>query len=246
MTTGKRVLIVDDEPDLSELLAYNLERGGYVTRVEHDGVKAVEAARTFQPDLMILDVMMPELSGLEVADRVKRDPALAGVPIIMLTARSDERDELDGLSAGADDYVTKPFSMKVLEARIEAVLRRAEAAGGNAAAAAAPESAGQILRAGQLQLDRGTHEVRLGESELQLTNTEFRLLLSLMEAGGRVLSRQALISQAMGPGVTVTERTIDVHVTSIRKKLGDEANLIKTVRGVGYRMTSEVMRVGSA
>lgn len=231
--TAKRILIVDDEPDLSELLAYNLERAGYTTRVEHNGVKGLETLRSFRPDLLILDIMMPELNGIEVAERMRRDQSLSRIPIIMLTARSGENDELNGLAAGADDYVTKPFSMKVLEARIETVLRRVDSPEGLPAA-------GSVLMAGRLTLDRATHEVRLGEQEIQLTHTEFRLLESLMQAGGRVLSRQALISEAIGPGVAVTERTIDVHITSVRKKLDADAGLIKTVRGVGYRIAADV------
>lgn len=227
---ARKILIVDDEVDLSELLAYNLGRGGYEIMVANDGRSAISAAGRFRPDLVILDVMMPELNGIEVAERLKRDSATRHIPIIMLTAKTDEIDELHGLAAGADDYVTKPFSMKVLEARIEAVLRRAEGA--------QPSKAGQRTL-GPISLDGGTHEVTLDGEPLKLTVTEFRLLSCMMEADGRVLSRQALIQQAMGPGVTVTERTIDVHVTSIRKKLGPHAGLIRTVRGVGYRMTLE-------
>ncbi|MEL6329138.1 MAG: response regulator transcription factor [Planctomycetota bacterium] len=228
---SRRVLIVDDEIDLSELLAYNLRRAGYDTRVEHDGHAGLRAAGEWRPDLVILDIMMPGLSGLEVADRLKREDETRSIPIIMLTARSEERDELSGLASGADDYVIKPFSMRVLEARIEAVMRRSEAAG--AGGLAGP------LEFGRLRLDPGTRDAHLGDKALSLTNTEFLLLQALMEANGKVLSRQHLINQAMGPGVTVTERTIDVHVTSIRKKLGDEANMLKTVRGVGYRLTLE-------
>ena len=231
--TTERILIVDDEPDLSELLAYNLERAGYSTRVEHNGVRALESLRSFRPDLLILDIMMPELNGIEVAERMKRDQNLAHIPIIMLTARTGENDELNGLAIGADDYVTKPFSMKVLEARIQTVLRRLD--GPNAAPAI-----GSVMVAGRLRLDRSTHEVHLGDEEIQLTHTEFRLLESLMQAGGKVLSRQSLISEAIGPGVAVTERTIDVHITSLRKKLDADAGLIKTVRGVGYRIAADV------
>ncbi len=230
----KRILVVDDEPDLSELLAYNLHRAGYETRVAPNGRVALDLAATFKPDLIVLDVMMPELSGVEVAERLRRDKTTARIPIVMLTARTDEVDELKGLASGADDYVTKPFSMKVLEARIEAVLRRAEAT-------AVPSG---VLRAGPLTLDPDAHEVQLDDAPIKLTVTEFRLLAALIEAEGRVLSRQTLISRALGPGVTVTERTIDVHVTSIRKKMADKAGMIRTVRGVGYRLTAqpELMR----
>lgn len=224
---SKRVLIVDDEADLSELLAYNLRRAGYDTRVEPNGLAGLAAVESYQPHLVVLDLMMPEMSGLEVAQRLKKGDTTARIPIIMLTARTEERDELAGLDAGADDYVTKPFSMKVLEARIEAVLRRAEARRG---------PTGATLQAGTVRVDTSTHEITVAGEPISFTNTEFRLLRSLLEAEGRVLSRQSLIETAMGPGVTVTERTIDVHVTAIRRKLRDQSGLIRTVRGVGYRL----------
>lgn len=223
----RRILIVDDETDLAELLAYNLSAAGYETRVAHNGRAALAAVDDFRPHLIVLDVMMPELSGLEVAKRLRADHRTRTTPILMLTARAEETDELRGLSAGADDFVAKPFSMKVLEARIEAVLRRASEA---------KADAGNVLTFGPIAIDTDTHEVTLEGALMHLTVTEFRLLLALVEAAGRVLSRQTLINRAMGPGVTVTERTIDVHVTSIRKKLGRHAGRIRTVRGVGYRI----------
>ncbi|MAY74502.1 MAG: DNA-binding response regulator [Phycisphaerae bacterium] len=229
----KRILIVDDEVDLSELLSYNLSRAGYTTRVVHDGRNGLEAARSFEPDLIVLDVMMPEMSGFEVANRLRRDAATRQTPIIMLTAKSGETDELSGLSSGADDYVTKPFSMRVLEARIEAVLRR------SARAIEVEPSEGQQF--GPLSLNPETHEAMLDGTPLKLTVTEFRLLESLIGSAGKVMSRKSLINDALGPGVTVTERTIDVHVTSIRKKLGPRADLIRTVRGVGYRLVRSEM-----
>jgi two-component system phosphate regulon response regulator PhoB len=223
------VLVVDDERELAELLAINLSRAGYRTTVVHDGRSALARARELRPDLILLDVMLPELTGTEVAARIRTDPATSGIPIIMLTAKSEEIDQLVGLTVGADDYITKPFSVKVLLARVEAVLRRASRAG--------PEDA--PLRLAGVQIDLATHEVTVDGEPARLTLTEFRLLAALAQANGRVLTRHHLMSKAMGPGVTVTERTIDVHMTAIRKKLGKYGSLIRTVRGVGYRATQE-------
>ena len=224
---GSRVLIVDDERDLAELLAYNLKRAGYDTLAVHDGRSALDSVPTFRPDLIVLDIMMPGFSGTEVAERLQRDAETRTIPIVMLTAKDDERDELAALSAGADDYVTKPFSMRVLEARMQAVLRRA-----GAIEAGAPSK----YQLGPLTVDTGAHEALLAGAPLALTSTEFKLLEALIAAEGRVLTRQSLIARALGPGVTVTERTIDVHVTALRKKFGDYAGMLRTVRGVGYRL----------
>ncbi|MEM1184630.1 MAG: response regulator transcription factor [Planctomycetota bacterium] len=233
---NRRVLIVDDEIDLAELLAYNLGAAGYETTVAHDGRAGIAAAQEFKPHIIVLDVMMPELSGLEVAERLRVDSTTRHIPILMLTARADESDEVRGLGAGADDFVTKPFSMKVLEARVEALLRRAGEREGDGAPA--------TLTCGPIVIDTRSHEASVDGRVLQLTVTEFRLLSALVGAGGHVLSRPVLINRAMGKGVTVTERTIDVHVTSIRKKLGPYASFIRTVRGVGYRI-SEPESTGS-
>ncbi|USN98452.1 MAG: response regulator transcription factor [Phycisphaeraceae bacterium] len=223
---ARRVLIVDDETDLAELLAYNLSKSGYDTRVAADGPGGLREIAEYNPDLVVLDVMMPGLSGHAVLARIRRTPETSHLPVILLTAKSEENDELEGLSYGADDYVTKPYSMKVLEARIEAILRRASEE---------PQDS-PLLSLGAVTINKETHEARLDGAVIALTVTEFRLLCSLIEAEGRVLDRQALIRMAMGAGVTITERTIDVHVTSIRKKLGKHASMVKTVRGVGYRI----------
>jgi len=227
----KSVLVVEDEKDLAELLAYNLRREGYEVAVVHTGRQALDAVASNPPDLLLLDLMLPELSGTEVASRVRSNPASASLPIIMLTAKTGEVDQIVGLTVGADDYVPKPFSMKVLMARIDAVLRRTTQP-------AAPEI--KLLAVGSVQVNPETHEAFLDGDVMKLTLTEFRLLSSLVQANGRVLSRAALMNRAMGPGVTVTERTIDVHVTSVRKKLGSKSAMLKTVRGVGYRMTADL------
>lgn len=230
MTGHKHILVVEDERDLADLLVYNLGKSGYRTSVASNGRQALELVLAQRPDLILLDLMLPELSGTEVAGRIRTNPSTASIPIIMLTAKSGEVDQIVGLSVGADDYMPKPFSMKVLMARIEAVLRRAMKP-------AAEDSA--VLRLGPVEINAQTHEAFLDGKLMKLTLTEFRLLAGLILARGRVLSRGELMSRAMGPGVMVTERTIDVHITSIRKKLGVHGGMIRTVRGVGYRATLE-------
>ncbi|MBK7406183.1 MAG: response regulator [Phycisphaerales bacterium] len=226
MTTTRKVLIVEDERDLAELVALNLERAGFDTTLAHDGREALAAAARSRPDLILLDVMLPELSGTEVAKRLRLDPSTADVPIIMLTAKAEEADEVIGLASGADDYVTKPFSLRVLLARIETVLRRADP----------DRDQRSTLNAGPIELRTDTHRVLVSGTEVHLTLTEFRLLATLIEGAGAVLGRKELMRRAIGPGVRVTPRTIDVHMTALRKKLGDAGRLIETVRGVGYRL----------
>jgi DNA-binding response OmpR family regulator len=228
MAVRRHVLIVDDEKELAELIAYNARKAGYDTTLAHSGRAALDAIAQNTPDLVLLDVMLPELSGTEVAGRIRSNPATSALPIIMITAKGEEVDQLVGLTVGADDYIPKPFSMKVLMARMEAVLRRSQRTGASR----------RSLAMGGVEVDLETHECFVDGDAAKLTLTEFRLLSALMQAGERVLSRSTLMARAMGPGVTVTERTIDVHITSIRKKLGARAGIVKTVRGVGYRVTS--------
>lgn len=228
-TTGrKRVLVVDDERDLVELITYNLQRNGYDTLSADNGKSALEIAQKELPDLILLDLMMPALDGAEVARRLKADPRTAGLPIVMLTAKSEETDVVVGLTVGADDYVTKPFSMKILLARINSVLRRSET----------PASADDVnrLKAGPLEIDSEKHEVTVDGQPIKLTLTEFKLLAAIVNARGRVLSRDQLMDKAMGADTFVTDRAIDVHVTAIRRKLGAANWLVRTVRGVGYRL----------
>jgi DNA-binding response OmpR family regulator len=224
----KRVLVVDDEKDLVDLITYNLQRNGYDVLAAYNGNEALELAQREQPDLVILDLMLPGLDGTEVARRLKSDSRTAGIPIIMLTAKSEETDVVVGLTLGADDYVTKPFSVKILLARLNTVLRRAEPQ--------PPTDEGGLLRAGPLVIDPSKHEVTVGGELIKLTLTEFKLLSALVSARGRVLTRDQLMDKAMGADVFVTDRAIDVHVTAIRKKLGDASWLVHTVRGVGYRL----------
>ena len=222
----RSILVVEDELDLAELLRYNLNVSGHRAEVVHNGRAALDSVAAKKPDLVVLDVMLPEIDGIEVAKRLKGNPETSGIPIIMLTAKSADEDQIRGLDAGADDYVTKPFSIKVLLARVDAVLRRAARDG----------SASSIVTLGPVRIDLDRHEANCEGESIKLTLTEFRLLSALMQAPGRVLSRRGLISNAIGPGITVTERTIDVHVAAIRKKLGEHGSMIQTVRGVGYRI----------
>jgi len=224
----KRVLVVDDEKDLVDLISYNLTRNGYDVLVAQDGSTALDVVERETPDLVILDLMLPGVDGTEVARRLKRDARTAAIPVIMLTAKSEETDVIVGLTIGADDYITKPFSMKILLARVNTVLRRSEPP--------AAEPAVGLLRAGPLAIDGSKHEVSVNSEALKLTLTEFRLLTALVSARGRVLTRDQLMDKAMGSDVFVTDRAIDVHVTAIRKKLGEASWLVHTVRGVGYRL----------
>jgi two-component system phosphate regulon response regulator PhoB len=226
MARRKRILIVDDERDLVELISMNLQRNGYDTLTAHDGPTGLDIARKQKPDMLVLDVMMPGLSGRDVTLALKGDPDTASIPILMLTAKTEETDIIVGLSMGADDYVTKPFSMKVLMARVAAVLRRK----------ASIEPAQGILAAGPVVVDQAKHEVTVSGKPVNLTPTEFKLLTAIFAARGRVLSRDQLMDRAMGTDVFVTDRAIDVHITAVRKKLADAAWMVHTVRGVGYRL----------
>lgn len=221
------ILVVDDETDLVELIGYNLEQNGHSVITAGNGQDALALAKSRQPDLVVLDVMMPELNGVEVARRLRSQTETASLPIIMLTAKSEEAHELEGLGAGADDYITKPFSMQVLMARIDAMARRTS---GNRAG-----GRDSILSLGSVNIDLDEHQAFVDGQPISLTITEFRLLSTLIANEGRVMTRPALISSAIGPGVTVTERTIDVHITALRKKITPHSAMISTVRGVGYR-----------
>ncbi len=226
--------MVDDERDLVDLISMNLQRHGYEVLTAHDGKMGLELARKQGPDLILLDLMMPGLTGQEVATRLKGDPQTATLPILMLTARGEETDIIVGLSLGADDYVTKPFSMKVLMARVAAVLRRKAGA----------ESSQQMITNGPMIIDPARHEITLEGRPISVTPTEFKLLSALANARGRVLSRDQLTDRIMGAGVLVTDRAIDVHVTAVRKKLGDWQWMVHTVRGVGYRLLETLEEEG--
>lgn len=223
MSAAKSILIVEDEADLSEVLAFHLEKDGYQCRRVFDGASALAEIARDSPDLVILDRMLPKLSGDEVATRLKRDPRTQAIPIVMLTAKAEEMDELIGFAIGADEYIRKPVSVKVLLARINAILRRREVV-----------DAGEALSGGPIHLDRARHEVTVDGTPIHVTATELRILAALMQARGRVMERNRLIDLVLGAGVAVTLRTIDVHVAALRRKLGAGGEWIHTVRGVGY------------
>lgn len=225
----RRIILVEDERDLGELVAYNLRRAGYQPTLIPDGLAALAALRTSPPDLAILDLMLPGMTGTEIARQLRADPATGSIPIIMLTARAEEADQLAGLAVGADDYITKPFSMKVLLARVDALLRRA---------ASPPAGSGAALRFGPIEADLSSHRLLCDGHEVKFTLTEFKLLVAMLQTPGRVLSRNDLIARVMGPGIIVTARTIDVHIAAIRKKLGAAGNHIRTIRGVGYQLSA--------
>ena len=223
---ARTVLVIDDEPELGRLIDYNLTKAGYLVLTARDGESGLAAARKHAPDLVVLDVMMPGLDGWEVCKRLRQEPSTAALPILMLTAKAEESDRVLGLELGADDYLTKPFSVRELAARVKALLRRAEAT-------AAPA---EVLKAGPLVIDAGRRSVTAAGKEVVLTTTEFNLLRALAERRGRVVSREDLISLARGHDATVVDRTVDVHVAALRRKLGKHGELIETVRGVGYRL----------
>ena len=220
-----RVLVVDDEPDLLELVRINLAQSGYTVETAASGSDALAALRRAPPDVMILDLMLPDLSGTELCARVRADQRLAALPIIMLTAKSEEIDRVVGLELGADDYVTKPFSPRELALRVRAVLRRRAPTGEEA----------RVLEHGALRVDPDSHRASVDGREITLTAKEFQLLVALMGRPGRVMTRERLLDEVWGSDITVTSRTIDTHLKRLREKLGRAGDLIETVRGVGYR-----------
>jgi two-component system phosphate regulon response regulator PhoB len=220
-----RILIIEDERGLTEVLSYNLQREGYETVVAHDGLEGLRKAQTQPPDLVILDLMLPGVDGLEICRQLRAAKQTARIPIVMLTAKGEETDQVVGFSVGADDYVTKPFSVKVLLQRIRALQRRADTG---------TEPVDVIEHLG-VRIDRIKHKATSNGRELELTPTEFRLLECLLRQPGRAFSRAQLMDAAIEEGAIVLERTIDVHVKSLRRKLVDEGDFIETVRGVGYR-----------
>lgn len=221
----QKILIIEDERALVEVLTYNLRKEGYEVHSATDGQDGLRRAQTILPDLIILDLMLPVIEGLEVCRVLKTGARTRDIPLLMLTARSEEVDEIVGFQMGADDYVTKPFKIKPLIQRIKALLRRKKTTGAD----------GDVVAAGGIEIDRAQHRATAEGEELSLTPTEFRLLWALVRQPGRAFSRHELMEAAMGDDALVLERTIDVHVKSLRQKIGPRAEQIETVRGVGYR-----------
>lgn len=220
-----KILIVEDEPDISELIHFNLEKAGYQTIRAENGEQALLLAQKNRPDLMLLDLLLPGVSGLEVCRRMKGDPALQHIPIMMVTAKGEEMDRVVGLELGADDYVVKPFSIREIILRIQKLLDRREKQG-----------TPSFLKVDSLVLDLEAHNAELDEKPLELTATEFRLLAHLLANRGRVQTREILLDRVWGYSFEGYSRTIDTHIRRIRKKLGSHQNIIETVRGVGYRL----------
>jgi two-component system, OmpR family, alkaline phosphatase synthesis response regulator PhoP len=223
----KRILVVDDERDIVELIRYNLAKEGYDVVTAYNGGEALEKA-TGSTDLVLLDVMMPLLDGFETCKRLKANPQTALVPVVFLTARLGEADEVVGLELGADDYIQKPISPRKLVARVKAVLRRAEQPGDE-------KSEAPVIRIDRLEINRSTYTVRNGKKEIFFPKKEFEVLALLAANPGKVFSREMLLNNVWGSEVVVIERTVDVHIRKIREKLADDAEAIETIKGVGYR-----------
>jgi DNA-binding response OmpR family regulator len=224
-----KILLVDDEPDALEVLGFKLREAGFTPLFAKDGAKALAAARADRPDLIVLDLMLPEVDGLEVCKILRRDPLTAAIPILMLTARAAEMDRVIGLELGADDYVTKPFSPRELVLRIRKLLQRSQAA----------EEPVTRLKLGEIDIDVPSHVVQVNERRLTLTATEFRLLEILARRRGRVQSRDRLLQDVWGYENPIDSRTVDTHMRRLREKLGPAARQLETVRGVGYRFAAE-------
>lgn len=224
-----RILIVEDEVDLAELLAFHLRRAGYGVDVVGDGAAGLATARKGAFDLVVLDLMLPGLLGTEVCRQLRRDPRTAALPVLMLTARGEESERVCGFEVGADDYVVKPFSVREVVLRIQALLRRSGTAAGS----------GRVLQFGPLAIDQEQHRVTVDGTDLELTSTEFKLLLTLAERRGRLQTRDILLTDVWGPHYLGDTRTVDTHVTRLRTKLGAAGELIKTVRGFGYKLEDE-------
>ncbi len=228
----RKLIIIEDEPDILEVLHYNLKRDGHEVFIATDGITGLSLIKREKPDLVLLDLMLPGMDGLEICSAVKNDPSTQNIFIIMLTAKSEESDVVLGLGVGADDYVAKPFSPKEVTARVTAILRRS---------IPSDEAANlDQINVGDLAIDSVKHKVTIAGREIKLTATEFRLLRYLASNPGRVFSREQLLNRTLGNDIVVIDRNIDVHVRGIRKKMEVEPPLIETIRGIGYRMADQI------
>lgn len=226
--SSKPVLIVEDERDVVDLLTLNLRKtGGFIISTANDGVSGLNKARAEKPALIILDLMLPKMTGLEVCKVLKTDPATRHIPIMMLTAKAEEIDRIVGLEFGADDYVTKPFSPREVILRIQAILRRGEV------------KEGERLSAGAITIDPARHQVSVGAKRINLTSIEFKLLRTLVQRRGRVQERDRLLNEVWGYESIIDTRTVDTHVRRLREKLGKAGDVIETVRGFGYRLRED-------
>lgn len=227
--TKPKILVVDDEPDALEVIGFKLKEAGFTPVFAADGGKAIAAVRQERPDLIVLDVMLPEIDGMEVCKLLRRDPSTAAIPIIMLTAKAGEMDRVLGLELGADDYVTKPFSPRELVLRIKKLLGRVKSS----------EEPLTHLRYGPIDIDVPRHEVRISGKPVTLTATEFKLLEILARRRGRVQTRERLLQDVWGYDNPIDSRTVDTHMRRLREKIGDAATRLETIRGVGYRFVAE-------
>ena len=225
----KKILVVDDEPDVTDLVAYHLKAKGFHVESLNDATASISRARAVQPDLVILDIMMPHLSGIQVCRILRADNKLAKVPIIFLTAKAETHDRIEGLESGADDYLSKPFSPKELVLRVESILRRS----------VNKDPVSAKLHVGDIVLDSDTHRATVKGTALDLTATEFKLLRLMMERQGRVQTREHLLLNVWNYSTEIETRTVDTHVRRLREKLGTEAGWIETIRGVGYRIADK-------
>jgi two-component system phosphate regulon response regulator PhoB len=224
---AERILVVDDEPDIVALVAYHLARAGYGVSTASTGPEALAKATSELPALIVLDLMLPGISGFEVLERLRADPQTAAIAVLTLTARREEADRVRGLTLGADDYLTKPFSPQELTLRVGAILRRLRAPA---------TTKSDVVRIGPLRIDRAAHEVRVDDEAVELTPTEYKLLLTLAERKGRVLARTLLLETVWEAAPDIQTRTVDMHVQRLRAKLGEAGDMIETVRGFGYRI----------
>jgi len=222
----KKILVVDDEVDVTDLLCYNLRQRGFLSQSVNDPRQVLDTVRTFKPDLIVLDVMMPDLSGIQVCRLIRQERSLKAIPIIFLSAKTEEGDRIEGFESGADDYVCKPFSPKELMLRVSAILKRG---------VEGDESSG-VLKVNGINLDVEHHQVHVKERPVELTATEFRLLRLLMQERGKVQTRETLLQKVWNYENEMETRTVDTHMRRLREKLGDEGSWLETVRGVGYRM----------
>ncbi|KAB2911064.1 MAG: response regulator transcription factor [Dechloromonas sp.] len=229
----KKILVVDDEPDVTDLLVYTLKAKGFAVEAVNNPNASIGLARSLVPDLVILDVMMPELNGIQICRMLRADPKLKRVPVIFLTAKAEESDRIQGLESGADDYICKPFSTKELVLRVQSILRRTSEG---------PATPAQMLQAGEIVLDVERHAITVHGKSVELTATEFKLLHLLMERRGRVQTREHLLLNVWNYETEIETRTVDTHVRRLREKLGSEADWIETIRGVGYRMAESRAR----
>ncbi|HBG45387.1 MAG TPA: DNA-binding response regulator [Deltaproteobacteria bacterium] len=227
-----RILVVDDEHDILNLLEYNLKKAGFQVLLARDGPEAIESARANMPELVLLDIMLPDMEGTEVLKRLKSNDTTRSIPVIMLTAKGEEIDKIIGFELGAEDYITKPFSPRELILRVKAVLKRTSERPQD-------EEGNRLISFKDISIDLSRHKVHSGGKLIELSSTEFNLLRELMQARGRVLSRDAILDRAWGQDCYVIPRTVDTHVRRLRSKLGKAGDYIETVRGVGYRFREE-------